>query len=72
MHLLMGQEGFNVASRPLESGCSGGKHCLPAAVDQMGCTLLPVIFILLFMTPVHTYRPDQGYKRCIQTLTMCV
>lgn len=41
---------------------------LPAAGHQMGCTLIPVIF----MTPVHAYKPDWGYKRCIQTLSMCV
>lgn len=43
-----------------------------AAADQMGRALLPVIFILLFMTPVRTYRPERAYKRCIQMLTVCV
>ena len=71
----MDQEGFNVASWASESGGAWRKTPppdSPAAADQMGRALLPVIFILLFMTPVRTYRPERAYKRCIQMLTVCV
>lgn len=48
-----------------------GSQRVAAAVDQMGRIMLPVIVV--FITPVHTYRTDSGYENIhLNAKSVCV